>query len=148
MSRRAARQRGFTLIEVLIVTVVIGIIGSIAIVSLAGALDRAKQRATMADMRTVARCIEAYEVDNHLLPDASGGLSALIPVLIPYQTNVLPTRDHWGRELAYTSDGATSYTIESYGRDGVAGAGITYETRFEYDRDIVLVDGRFIASPE
>ena len=147
-SGRARRTAGFTLVELLIVTVVLGIVAAIAIVSLAGALDRAKQRATMADMRLVGRTIESYMVDFHFPPDDAGGLAALVPFLIPYQTNVLPLDDHWQQELDFTADRIGNYTVESYGRDGTPGGDIDYASRFDYDLDIVLVNGMFVASPE
>ncbi len=139
---------GFTLVEVLVVVVILGIVSALSIVALAGALDRAKQRATMADMRTIGRTIEAYVVDNNFLPDDTGGLAALVPVLVPYQSDVLPISDHWGRELGYVASPTGDYTIESFGRDGVPGADIDASSRFEFDRDIVLANGRFSASPD
>ena len=147
--RCATRQQGFTLIEVLIVTVVLGIVASIALVSLFGALDRSKQRATMAEMRIISRSIEAYIVDNNTPPDDSGGLASLTAVLIPYQTNVVPTRDHWKHPYDYSSDvTGVSYSIISFGKDGVDGVDISYATRFDFNLDIVLSDGLFLAAPE
>ena len=147
-SRYDAPQRGFTLIEVLIVTVVLGIVASISLVSLFGALDRSKQRATMADMRIISRAIEAYIVDNNIPPDDTGGLASLAADLIPYQTNVLPTKDHWKNDYVYNSDVGGNYTLESHGKDGIAGADVTVANRGEYGLDIVLVNGTFIAAPE
>jgi general secretion pathway protein G len=140
-------ELGFTLVEVLVVMVVIGILSAIAIVSLASAMDRAKQRATMADMRIIARAVQAYIVDNHRAPSDAGGMAALREALIPYQTNVLPVEDHWHNGLAYASDGL-DYTIQSHGRDGVDGADITTASRFDFDLDIVIVNGSFTAAPE
>ena len=139
---------GFTLIELLIVVVVLGIVATIAIVALFNALDKAKQRATMADMRSLAEAIHAYEVDNGRAPDSSGGVASLNAVLVPYVSNVAPITDHWGHGYAYTSDAQGNYTVESYGKDGVDGSNISVTTRFEFDRDIVLSDGLFVASPE
>jgi general secretion pathway protein G len=142
------RTAGFTLIELLVVVAVIGIISTIAIIAVASALDRARQHATMADMRNVARAIEAYVVDNNFPPDSAGGLPALVTVLIPYQASVLPVRDHWRREIAYVADSAGNYTLESYGKDGVPGVDITLASRFDFDLDIVITNGLFIAAPE
>lgn len=146
-SSRAGDDAGFTLIELLVVVAVLGIVMAISIVSLLTALDKAKQRSTMADMRSVGRAIEAYQVDNGVLPADGGGLVALKPVLTPYQINVLSTEDHWSNPYAYTSD-SVRYTIESYGKDGIDGPNITYPTRHDFDRDIVLSDGVFVAAPE
>lgn len=136
------------MVELLVVVAVIGIVASIAVIAITGALDRAKQHATMADMRNVARAIEAYVVDNNFPPDDGGGLAALVTVLIPYQASVLPIRDHWRRELMYVADMTGDYTLESYGKDGVPGADVSLANRFDYDLDIVITNGLFIAAPE
>jgi general secretion pathway protein G len=145
---RRKHETGFTLIEVLIVVAVIGIVAAIALVALGNALEKGRQKATMADMRTVGRAIELYRVDNGFLPDSSGGLIPLIPVLIPYQTSVVPTSDHWNHTYMYTSDSSGNFSLESYGKDGIDGANITIATRFNFDEDIVLSNGLFVASPE
>jgi general secretion pathway protein G len=137
---------GFTLVEVLVVTVVIGILASISFVSFSGALDRAKQRATMSDMRTISRALEAYSVDNSILPDDSGGLNALLDDLIPYSTDVLPLLDHWGNAYSYDVT-VDDYTLESFGKDGVEGADLTPDSELDFTRDIVIYNGVFTASP-
>jgi type II secretory pathway pseudopilin PulG len=124
------------------------VIAAIAISSLFGAFHRAKQRATMADMRTIARAIETYSVDNNTLPDDSGGLSALLDDMIPYTTNVLPVLDHWGFGYSYVQDGNGNYSLESYGKDGLDGANMSLTSKFEYERDLVLYNGVFVAAPE
>ena len=61
-------KRGFTLIELLIVVAIIGIIVAIAIPNLLNAIQRAKQKRTMADMRAIGTAAEAYAVDNNRYP--------------------------------------------------------------------------------
>jgi len=148
MGRKAGRERresGFTLIELLVTLVILGILAALAIVALVSALDRAKQRATMADMRTVSKAIEAYQVDVGRIPQ--GDLPTIAPLLVPYQINVVPQSDHWSNPMNYTAS-ATSYSLESYGKDGTDGANISLGTRGDYNLDILLSDGVFIASPE
>jgi general secretion pathway protein G len=146
-SSPGSRQKGFTLIELLVTLVIIGILAGIALVAMVQALDKAKQRATMADMRTIARAIEAYQIDVGRIPGDAGGLAALTPFLIPYQINVVPLDDHWSNALVYTSD-TSSYSIESFGKDGVDGANISLATKVNFNLDIIISDGVFIASPE
>lgn len=146
--KRNRKQSGFTLIELLIVVAVIGIIAAISVIQYIAALDKAKQRATMADMRSISRAIEAYLVDNHQVPDDSGGVAILSTVLIPYQINVVPQRDHWGNTYSFTSNAFDAYTLESFGKDGADGANVSYNTRMDFFLDIVIRDGLFVAAPE
>jgi hypothetical protein len=100
-------------------------------------------------MRSVARAIEVYSSENGYLPLAPGGIVDLRSVLVPYQSSVLPTRDHWGHDLSYRVDrDAGVYSIESFGKDGVDGANMTLSTRLRFDADIVLSNGQFVAAPE
>ena len=146
---RSRRENGYSLIELMIVTVVLAVIVSIALASIWNCLDRAKQRATMADMRTVARAIEVYNSEFGYLPLAPGGIADLKRVLVPYQSTVLPTRDHWGHDLAYRYDRAVGlYSLESFGKDGVDGANISLATKLQFNSDIVFSNGQFSASPE
>jgi len=140
------RDAGFSLIELLIVLAVIAIIAGIAIVNLMGALNRSKQRATMADMRTVAVGVEIYHIDKGYLPTASS-MTQLRSILIPYQASVVPIVDRWGHFFSYSQDG-TNYTIESFGRDGVDGTEVSYSTRANTDLDIQLSNGLFLFAPE
>src|SRR5688572_17217851 len=94
-ARRRRGEAGFSLIELLIVVSVIGIIAGIAMINLLGALERSKQRATMADMRTIAVGIEVYHIDKGFLPTVSS-MTQLRSVLIPYQASVVPIVDRWG----------------------------------------------------
>jgi type II secretion system protein G len=65
------REKGFTLIELLIVIAIIRILAAIAIPNLLNAVQRAKQKRTMGDMRALALAIEPYNVDHSMLPTAS-----------------------------------------------------------------------------
>ena len=142
------RQAGFTLIEILVAVAIIGIVSSIATYSLFNAFEKARQRATMADMRGVANAIEAYSLDSGLPPDASGNWQDLLGSLTPIYAKQLPDSDHWQNGFAYSTDPSGNYTIESYGRDGIDGENISIGSRFDFDLDIVLANGHFIASPE
>ena len=148
MSKRRSSQSGFTLIELLIVVAVIGIVAAISVIQYMGALDKAKQRATMADMRSISRALEAYLVDNHIVPNDAGGVAMLSTILIPYQINVVPQNDHWGHTYSFESNAFDAYTLESFGKDGAPGADITYNTRMDFALDIVIRDGHFVAAPE
>jgi general secretion pathway protein G len=146
MRARGRQEAGFSLIELLITMAVIAIIAGIAMINLLGALNRAKQRSTMADMRTIAVGVEIYHIDKGFLPAASS-MTQLRSVLIPYQASVVPVVDRWGHFFSYSQDG-TNYTIESFGRDGADGAEVTYATRANTDLDLQLSNGIFLFAPE
>lgn len=142
------RQAGFTLVEVLVVVVIIGVLTAIVLVSLINAFEKSKQRATMSDMRTISKAIETYQIDLGRYPVGGISISQLAAILIPYQTSVVPQNDHWLHPYSYSSDGANNYSIESYGKDGVDGVDITPATRWQFDRDLILSNGVFTAAPE
>ncbi|HXV76864.1 MAG TPA: prepilin-type N-terminal cleavage/methylation domain-containing protein [Candidatus Polarisedimenticolaceae bacterium] len=148
MRSRRNSEAGFTLIELLVVVAVIGVVAAISIISYFTALDKSRQRATMADMRSVARALEAYMVDHNFAPDSTGGVASLTNVLIPYQINVVPVRDHWGNLYNFESNAFDNYTLESFGKDATPGADISYATRMDFNLDILISDGVFKAAPE
>ena len=146
-ARGSRGQTGFTLVELAVVLVVVGILGAIAVIALASAMDKARQRDTVADMRHLSQAIDRYiALHNAPPPDAE-----LLRQLIREADATSPAadlRDHWLNAYRYRGDRAGNYTIESFGKDGIDGPDITLASRFDFDRDIVLVNGSFVAAPE
>jgi len=142
---RKTRQRGFTLIELLITVAIIGIIAAIAVPNLLNAINRGKQKRTMADMRAIATAIEAYSVDNTAYPAASS-LAVLATSIEPAYITTLPTQDGWGR--SYTVDSVPiRYTVWSGGSDGGSLNYVGGPTSSITD-SIVFSNGRFAQWPE
>src|SRR5213593_1754213 len=118
-------RSGFTLIELLIVVAIIGIIDAIAIPNLLNAIDRGKQKRTMADIRSVGTAVEEYAIDNNYYPvqTAQGDIATMIaavPIFEPTYIKVAPRKDGWNFVIRYgTSTGGTGYTIRSYAKDGL-----------------------------
>lgn len=147
-SRQSGTQSGFTLVELLITVALIGIISGFALVNLQSAIDKSKQRQSMAQVRTTASAIEAYFNDVGDLPDNGMTASELNVLLKQYTYRTVATVDGWGNELVYSTNTA-SYTVECYGRDGIDGpADITPARATEYAEDIILSDGRSTHAPE
>mgnify|MGYP001769660356 FL=1 len=69
---RDRRTLGFTLIELLVTVAIIGILVAIAVVNYRNAIDRARQRRSMADMRGIVTAIEAYAADFDRYPPPAG----------------------------------------------------------------------------
>jgi general secretion pathway protein G len=159
------KQQGFTLIELLIVVAIIGILAAIAIPNLLTAMQRAKQKRTMADARTIATAWEARATDiNRYNAAAACGTSDIpsIPVtvdilntyLAPTYVKTFPQRDGWGTQWEFTVDkswGASSaaqaYAIRSYGKDAIKGTNLCTPTT-NFDCDIIYTNGTFIQYPE
>lgn len=138
---------GFTLIELLVVVTILGILAAIALPAMLTAVDRSKQKGTMADMRTIAQGLQLYGVDNSLFPADGTRVTQIVRIIEPYVHTVLRYNDHWMHEYGYASDGRSWYSLESYGRDGVDGLDITTATAYQFELDLVYATGRFVNAP-
>lgn len=114
------RRAGFTLIEVMIVVVIIGLLASVVTYSTIGYLERAKRQKARADIHTLAGAVDSYYLATGRVPENREGLQVLLPEYI----KVLP-KDPWGNPYAYVQPGKAggnaSYDIISYGADGREG---------------------------
>jgi type IV pilus assembly protein PilA len=161
-------NKGFTLIELLIVVAIIGIIVAIAIPNLLNAIQRAKQKRTMGDIRTSGTAAEAYAVDFNHYPAAAGytlptGLTlgtgtfgapgcaapCLNGQVVPTYIRILPLSDGWNSFFLY-SVGTTfqDYGIVSVGRDGAVETTPLWGETTNFNNDIIFIDGQFVQYPQ
>ena len=157
------QRRGFTILELLIVVAIIGIIAAIAIANYLNAVQRTKQKRTMADMRSLAVAWEARAVDTKAynasgftMPAASISYAQVTTLLSPTYMRNIPSADGWGYALQFGADQAigsatpaAEYAIRSPGRDGqYTGTTYTAGPTTSFDCDIVYSNGSFIVWPE
>jgi type II secretion system protein G len=145
---RDDERRGFTLIELLIVVAVIGIISAIALPNLLNAIDKAKQKKSMSDLRSIGSAVEAYATDSAVYPLGMASWAALKPMIDPYFIKAPPNADGWNNvwEASTTSTGS-DYTISSYGKDGLLSTRPGGQTS-DFNCDIVFSQGQFFQWPE
>lgn len=127
---RTRGESGFTLIEVMIVVVILGILASIVVPRVMDRPDDARIAKARVDIRAIASALELYRLDNFGYPTTEQGLAALTakPTSGPPAKNWknggyldrLPT-DPWGKPYQYLSPGLHgSFDLYSFGADGRA----------------------------
>ena len=134
-------KHGFTLIELMVVIVILGILVSFIAPKIMGRPDEAKQVKARVQIESLETAIKLYKLDSGIYPTTEQGLQALVE---QPQTGTLPKKwrkggylekgrvpkDPWGNEFIYLSPGAHGdYDIIAYGADGVPGGE-------EFDKDI------------
>lgn len=172
MLRIRSRQKGFTLIELLIVIAIIGIIAAMLIPNLLDAMQKAKQKRTLADIRIVGTAMFSWLTDQ-VGAAAAGAASTtssvdmtdygtakgpadLRTILVPNYLQEVPVMDGWKSPYEYflkTEEilAQNMMAIRSEGRYSVVDSETYTVASFEptdYDRDVVWADGFFVRWPE
>ena len=123
-------QGGFTLIEILIVVVILGVLGAVVVPQLLDRPDQARVAAAKSDIRQLSSALDLYRLDNFNYPTTDQGLQALVtrPSGTPEAPNWNPDgyvrhnlQDPWGTPYVYANEG-TNFEVISYGQDRAQGA--------------------------
>ena len=123
------RQTGFTLVEIMLVVVIIGIIATLFVPNIIGRSDQARRTAAVTDLRGIAATLNLYRLDNAHYPSTDQGLEALVskPTGLPEPRNYNPggyatktPTDPWQNPYMYINAGET-FELYSLGADGKEG---------------------------
>ncbi|MEH6532201.1 MULTISPECIES: type II secretion system major pseudopilin GspG [Photobacterium] len=125
------KQRGFTLLEVMVVIVILGVLASLVVPNLLGNKEKADQQKAVTDISALEQSLDMYKLDNSVYPTTDQGLEALVskPSSSPEPRNYrdggyirrLPN-DPWGYEYQYVMPGEHGpIDIFSLGADGQEG---------------------------
>lgn len=131
IAQRRTVQRGFTLVELLLVLVILGVLAAIVVPKFSGRTEQARETAAVSQISTFGTALDAFEVDNGYYPKGKNGLVDLVqpPQNAPnwrgpyLKGNDIPV-DPWGNPYVYECPGRnnpTSYDIMSMGADGREG---------------------------
>jgi general secretion pathway protein G len=130
---RSNRNGGFTLIELMVVIVILGVLAGLIVPRIMGRPDEARQLKAKMQIESLETALKLYKLDNGAYPSTDQGLEALVT---PPETPPVPRKwreggylekgkvpvDPWGNTFVYLSPGVNNdYDISSYGADGVSG---------------------------
>ncbi len=116
---RKKREEGFTLVELMVVIVIIGLLATVVVINVMPAQDTARKRKAEADIATLEQGIEMYRLNRMNYPSTGDGLQALVSEGFIKR---LPD-DPWGNPYRYAAPGRDGqpFDVYTYGADGREG---------------------------
>ncbi|NOR42786.1 MAG: type II secretion system major pseudopilin GspG [Gammaproteobacteria bacterium] len=121
------KQSGFTLIEIMVVVVIIGILASVVVPRIMDNPDKARTAKAKNDIRALESAMDLYRLDNFTYPSTDEGLDALISSPSSSPANWKQggyikklNNDPWGNDYLYDNDGG-NIVVYTYGADGSEG---------------------------
>ncbi len=122
-------QKGFTLIELMVVMIILGLLAALVVPKMFGRIGQAKQKATYAQIELFGTALDSFRLDVGRYPTTSEGLQSLItrPSGVetwngPYLKKIQIPRDPWDQPYHYKSPGNYGdYDLYSYGADNAEG---------------------------
>ena len=117
IKNRNFQSHGFTLIELMVVMVIIGLLAALVVPKFFGHVDKALQRDTQAQIELLGQALDLYRLEKHKYPGSDEGLQAIRT----YLKKDVP-KDPWGNDYVYRSPGQHGdYDLLSYGADNAEG---------------------------
>jgi general secretion pathway protein G len=145
-NKKRNNKKGFTLVEVMAVLIIVGLLAGVAVKSFMGQTEKARVIATKANLKVLHEAVQLFQMDVGRYPSEEEGLEAL--VLEPadaegwaiegYLDKTELPKDGWKGEFDYTTDPGNGkpFVVISYGADGEEGG-----EEGSYDADLWSTDG-------
>ncbi|MDI6906741.1 MAG: type II secretion system major pseudopilin GspG [Thermoanaerobacterales bacterium] len=130
IKRYAGNEKGFTLIELMVVVIILGVLAAIAVPNFTGQTDRAKKGRAITELKSMKTIIDLYKMDNNEFPEVGNTVADEVNTIaevlqkdgINWTGDSDGIKDPWGNPYTYAvNDDKDKYVVFSMGPDGDAG---------------------------